>query len=88
MLKSHIRQQLVEQRNRVAAYNKVLRESDLTFRELNSSNIQATLIQIEDFWGIRERTCDLRTTTTFKMHGFVTHTPESTNQNFHLSRDM
>jgi len=50
MKKSEIRHHLVESKKRITAYNKVLNEAERTFRELNSRNMQATLIQIEDFF--------------------------------------
>lgn len=50
MNKIKLHQYLVESKKRITAYNRVLNEVERTFRELNSQNIQATLIQIEDFF--------------------------------------
>ena len=50
MKKSEIHQHLVESKKRISAYDRVLNEAERTFRELNSRNMQATLIQIEDFF--------------------------------------
>lgn len=50
MKKSEIHQHLVESKKRIKAYDQVLNEAERTFRELNSRNMQATLIQIEDFF--------------------------------------
>lgn len=50
MKKSELYTHLIESKNRIDAYNKVLTEAERTFRELNSRNMQATLIQVEDFF--------------------------------------
>lgn len=50
MKKSKIHQHLVESKHRITAYDNVLTEMERSFRELNSKNMQATLIQIEDFF--------------------------------------
>lgn len=50
MKKRKLHQQLVESRNRIKEYDKILNEAEKTFRDLNSRNMIATLIQIEDFF--------------------------------------
>ena len=49
MKKSEVKRFLDESKKRIESYNAVLKEAERTFRELNSRNMQATLIQIEDF---------------------------------------
>ena len=50
MRKSELYNYLVESSKRIRVYDSILSESERTFRELNSRNMQATLIQIEDFF--------------------------------------
>ena len=50
MKKNNLHRHLVESKKRIFAYDQVLNEAERTFRELNSRNMQATLIQIEDFF--------------------------------------
>jgi len=50
MKKNKIHRYLVESRDRINGYNEMINEAERTFRELNSRNMQATLIQIEDFF--------------------------------------
>lgn len=50
MNKNKLHRLLVESRSRIKAYDKMINEAERTFRELNSRNMQATLIQIEDFF--------------------------------------
>jgi len=50
MANNDIHQLLVESKQRISKYDDMLNEAERTFRELNSRNMQATLIQIEDFF--------------------------------------
>lgn len=50
MKKSELKQHINESEKRLKKYDSVLNEAERTFRELNSQNMQATLIQIEDFF--------------------------------------
>lgn len=45
----NIKKMLERSKVRIDSYNNMLNESERTFRELNSQNMQATLIQFEDF---------------------------------------
>lgn len=45
----NIKKLLERSDERIKSYDNILNEAEKTFRELNSGNIQATLIQIEDF---------------------------------------
>lgn len=49
MKKSNLKKALKEQDARISAYKKAIHESEKTFRQLNSDNMQATLIQFEDY---------------------------------------
>ena len=50
MKKQELHRHLVESKMRISEYDNVLNEAERTFRELNSRNMQATLIQVEDFF--------------------------------------
>lgn len=49
MKKKELRDLLEGSKHRIQTYKKKISESEKSFRELNSSNMQATLIQFEDY---------------------------------------
>lgn len=49
MNKTQISKALLESKKRIYAYDKFITETEKEFRELNSENMQGTLIQIEDY---------------------------------------